>query len=131
MMKQQASGSMNIVENKKTKDLNDIYQSLPSDSRKSLMDFAEFLYQRDAITEPVAVEKLDIARPENETVVAALKRLNATYPMIERKLVFHEASSLMTAHIMQGRDVVEVIDELEALFDKHYQELISGPAVKN
>lgn len=96
------------------------------ESRKSLMDFAEFLIQRDGATELVAPEKLDISRPEKESVVAALKRLNQTYPMIERKLLFHEASSLMTDHIMQGRDVVEVIDELEGLFDKHYQGFLLG-----
>lgn len=115
---------MDIVENKKPNKINDIYDALPSDSRKSLMDFAEYLYQRDGIIEPVLTEKLDIPRPEEESVVAALKRLNKTYAMIEKKLVFHEASSLMTDHIMQGRAAVEVIDELEALFDKHYQDFI-------
>ncbi|MDH5426118.1 MAG: hypothetical protein OEY29_14110 [Gammaproteobacteria bacterium] len=106
--------------------ISDIYEALPSASRKSLMDFAEFLFQRDGTTESVASEKLDILRPEKESVVAALKRLNQTYPMIERKLLFHEASSLMTDHIMQGRDVDEVIDELEALFDKHYQDFLQA-----
>jgi len=117
---------MNIVENKKVKNINDIYDALPSESKKTLMDFAEFLYLRDGDCEPVVSKKLDIARPDSESVVAALKRLNQTYPMIERKLVFHEASSLMTDHIMQGRDVIEVIDELEALFDKHYQEFLEN-----
>ncbi|MDH5392857.1 MAG: Crp/Fnr family transcriptional regulator [Gammaproteobacteria bacterium] len=115
---------MNIVENKKSKTITDIYEALPSDSRKSLMDFAEYLFQRDAVDEPALQQKLDISRPETESVVAALKRLNKTYPMIERKLIFHEASSLMTDHIMQGRDVVEVIDELERLFDQHYQDVL-------
>ena len=117
---------MKSIENKKVNKINDIYDALPSESRKSLMDFAEFLFQRDGVTEPVATEKLGIPRPEKESVVAALKRLNETYPMIERKLVFHEASSLMTDHIMQGRDVIEVIDELESLFENHYQDFLSA-----
>ena len=116
---------MNVVENKKIKKINDIYEALPSDSRKSLMDFAQYLYQRDGINDSVSSEKLDIPRPEKESVIAALKRLNLTYPMVERKLLFHEASSLMTSHIMQGREAVEVIDEMESLFDKHYQEFLS------
>lgn len=117
---------MNIVTNKKTQKINDIYDALPSESRKTLMDFAEFLFQRDGVVESVSKVKLDIPRPEKESVVAALKRLNLIYPMIEKKLVFHEASSLMTEHVMQGRDVVEVIDELEGLFDKHYQDFLQG-----
>lgn len=116
---------MNIVENNKSRTINEIYEALPSDSRKSLMDFAEFLFQRDAIEETGELEKLDIPRPETESVVAALKRLNKTYPMIEKKLVFHESSSLMTEHIMQGRDAVEVIDELESLFEQRYNAVLS------
>lgn len=117
---------MNIISNKKTKKISDIYEALPSESRKTLMDFADFLFQRDGVVEQVATEKLNIARPDKESVVAALKRLNQTYPMIDKKLVFHESSSLMTDHVLQGRDVIEVIDELEALFDKHYQEGLSA-----
>ena len=113
---------MNIVENKKSKKINDIYDALPIESRKTLLDFAEFLYQRDGAAEEVILEKQDIQRPEDESVVAALKRLNHTYPMLEKKLIFHEASSLMTEHIMQGRVAKDVIDELEALFDKYFQE---------
>lgn len=113
---------MSIVENKKNKKINDIYNALPIESRKTLLDFAEFLYQRDAIVEESSLEKQDIPRPEEETVIAALKRLNHTYPMIDKKQIFHQSSSLMTEHIMQGRDVVEVIDELESLFDKSYQD---------
>ena len=115
---------MDIISNKKNKNISDMYDALPLESRKTLMDFAEFLYQRDGIVESVSQEKLDIPRPEKESVVAALKRLNLTYTMIERKLVFHEASALMTEHVMQGRDVVEVVDELEAIFDKHYQDFL-------
>jgi len=115
---------MNIVENKKTKSIDDIYGMLSAESQKSLLDYAEFLCQRDGATEPELEEKQSIHRPETESVVAALKRLNHTYPMIEKKLVFHEASSLMTDHIMQGRDASEVIDELEMLFDETYQEYL-------
>jgi len=114
------------VENKKPKNIKDIYDALPADSRNSLMDFAEFLFQRDAPAEAVSLQKQELPRPETESVVAALKRLNASYPMIERKLVFHESSSLMTEHILQGRDAGDVIDELESLFDRHYQALLTA-----
>jgi len=117
---------MNIVENTKKKNINDIYQSLSPESQQSLLDFAEFLTQRDGVHPPEQQQKLEIPRPDEESVVTALKRLNQTYPMIERKLVFHEASSLMTEHIMQGRDATAVIDELEALFEQHYQQYLQA-----
>lgn len=115
------SASMNIVKKNRSKSISDIYDALPPASQQALMDFAEFLYQRDATEPAPSAEKQPIPRPEKESVVAALKRLNLTYPMIERNQVFHEASSLMTEHIMQGRDAADVIDELEQLFEKHYQ----------
>lgn len=117
---------MNIIENNKKKSINDIYQTLSPEAQQSLMDFAEFLQQRDGSVPAEKQKKQEIARPAKESVVAALKRLNQVYPMIERKLVFHDASSLMTEHIMQGRDSVEVIDELEALFEKHYQQYLQA-----
>lgn len=62
-----------------------------------------------------------IPRGENETIVGAIRRLSASYPMLEKSKLLHEANALMTEHIMQGRDVDAVIDELEALFAKHYE----------
>jgi hypothetical protein len=32
----------------------------------------------------------------------------------------------MNQHVMQGRNAVEVIDELEVLFRRHYEELARG-----
>ena len=36
-----------------------------------------------------------IPRPETESVIAAIKRLSKTYPMLERKLLFNQTSILM------------------------------------
>ena len=44
--------------------------------------------------------------------------------MIESMAVFSEASSLMTDHMVKGRDVVEVIDEMEILFEDAYKKLV-------
>lgn len=41
--------------------------------------------------------------------------------MLEKEILFHQTSSLMTQHIMQGRDPKEVIDELEEIFKKQYE----------
>jgi hypothetical protein len=40
--------------------------------------------------------------------------------MLERGDLLHEASSLMSAHVLQGRAAAQVIDELEDLFARHY-----------
>ena len=69
-------------------------------------------------------EPLAIARPEEENVVVAIKRLRATYPMLEPAKLLNETCDLMNQHIMQGRNAVEVIiDELEMLFRRHYEQL--------
>lgn len=102
------------------------FDQLDAQRRQSLLDFAEFLAQR---TEAVGVEvpskpmePIAISRPAQETVIAAIRRLAETYPMIDRSLVFSDTSALMTEHVMQGRPASEVIDELEALFSRLYQE---------
>jgi hypothetical protein len=63
----------------------------------------------------------DIPRPHSETVVAAMRRLSQTFHMLDTSALLHEASDLMTAHLMQGRPAAEVIDELEAVFRRHYE----------
>lgn len=105
-------------------DLKKIFDTLDEERQRSLLDFAEFLQSRGDL-KPVEIgEPLDIPRPEDETVVGAIKRLKQTYPMIDSMAVFSEASSLMTDHMVSGRDRVEVIDEMQALFHKAYEKLL-------
>ncbi len=105
-------------------DLRKIFDTLDEERQRSLLDFAEFLQSRGDL-KPVEIgEPLDIPRPEDETVVGAIKRLKQTYPMIDSMAVFSEASSLMTDHMVSGRDRVEVIDEMQALFQQAYEKLL-------
>ena len=108
-----------------------LYGKLGEQDRESLLAFAEFLAVRgegsgtsdsgsDTPAEPKA-----IPRPEKESVVAAIKRLSETYHMLDRSLLLNDTSSLMTAHVIKGREAAEVIDELEELFARHYQEHLS------
>jgi len=46
--------------------------------------------------------------------------------MLEKDKLFNETSILMTKHVMQGHDANLVIDELEMLFQKHYEELVNN-----
>jgi hypothetical protein len=102
----------------------DTYSRLDDDNRDSLLAFAEFLLSRQPpLQRPSLPLPLDIQRPDDETVVAAIRRLRETYPMIPRARVFDKSSALMSEHILAGREVEEVIDELEALFDQEYRKL--------
>lgn len=106
------------------KKLTAIFESLPDQEQNTLMDFAEFLQSRSPQRESVPMEPVEIPRPEKESVVAAIKRLNQTYPMVQRSLLFNETSELMMQHMLQGRVAIEVIDELEILFEQKYKLVI-------
>lgn len=117
--------------------LRDILRSLPESQARTLLEFAEFLDARsrqaagvEASGPPAAPVLADIPRPSQESVVKAIKRLAATYPMLDRSKMLNETSSLMTQHVIQGRDSVEVIDELEVIFRRHYEKLTGGDGQK-
>lgn len=106
--------------------LRKLYRELSPQDQATLLRFAEFLA---AGKQPVAAppetfpDPEPIPRPAQESVIKAIKRLTATYPMIGRDRLLNETSSLMTAHVLHGKPAVEVIDELEALFLRHYEEM--------
>ena len=111
--------------------LQQVIDRLPEISRQSLLDFAEYLAQQADIPTPTLQVPQDIARPDQESVVAAMKRLRETYPMIDHSKMLHEASGLMAQHLMQGRPAAEVIDDLEQIFRRHYEkyrESLTGQA---
>jgi hypothetical protein len=114
------------------KRLAEIVQRLPAAQAAALLEFAEFLLIRHGSTGAEAAPSvtvaeipapLDIPRPAEESVVKAVKRLRATYPMLDVRKLLNETSAIMTQHVMQGRDKVEVIEELEILFRVHYEKL--------
>lgn len=109
---------------KSTKKLLDFYRNLPDEVAQQLLEYAEFLalrYQVE-IKEISLPEK--ISRPDMESVVAAVKRLSATFPMLDKDQLLNETAGLVSQHMLQGRDAVEVIDELEAIFSKQYAMLV-------
>lgn len=121
-----------------------LFRRLPAEQAHALLEFAEFLLSRSpqtvnavdsaAIAEPVRtpadsteeVQKLnqpvELPRPETESVIAAVKRLSATYPMLSKDKMLHETADLVSQSLLGGRDTVEVIDELEAIFLKQYEQ---------
>ena len=102
--------------------LSAVFEQLSTDRQQSLYDFAQFLLLQQGGPKASAVSQtpLDISRPDAESVVAAIKRLAKTYPMLNREALLHDASTLMSAHVMQGRSANDVIDDLQALFESAY-----------
>ncbi len=97
------------------------YRKLNDTDKQMLEKFAAFLCDNaEANEEPVAEAVLIAAKPD-ESVVGALKRLSASYPMLDKPVMLNQTSSLMTQHIMQGREKAEVITELESVFAEQYR----------
>jgi hypothetical protein len=106
----------------------EIYRELCSGERDALVAFAEFLRQRSATQSSAAVtseQPKPIPRPHSETVVAALRRLSQSYPMLDKARMLSETSGLIAQHVMQGKEAGQVIDELEEIFERCYRELLS------
>ena len=95
-----------------------LFAALDPARRAALLEYAEFLAARSAPRAPAV--RQPIRRPDAESVIAALKRLRATYPMLDAAPLLDAAATLVTAHVLHGRGAVEVIDELEALFGEAY-----------
>ncbi len=108
---------------KHNKELNALFEKLDEQWQQQLLDFARFLVERHPQQVQVISEPVEIERPEEESVVGAMKRLSATYPMLDKQHLFNEASALMAEHMLQGRAAVEVIDQLEDVFLRHYKKI--------
>ncbi|MDH5435167.1 MAG: Crp/Fnr family transcriptional regulator [Gammaproteobacteria bacterium] len=115
-----------------------ILKQLSENDQQALMAFAEFLLTRsdtiqinlenieqEIMITPAIPEPENIPRPENENVVVAIKRLSATYPMINKQTMLDKISPLMSQHVLEGREISDVIDDLEAVFRERYEEMIA------
>lgn len=101
-----------------------LFRALSAHRQEGLLDYAEFLLQRgrDPAEPETPQTPLDLPRPEQESVVKAIKRLMNTYPMLDRNKLLHETSSHMAQHVIHKRPAKDVIDDLEALFQRYYRE---------
>ena len=100
-----------------------LFRSLSEARQQTLIEFAAFLAEKETVDSADAplLEPLPIPRPAQENVVMAIKRLRATYPMLDSADLFNEASAQMTRHLMHGIPATEVIDELEQIFLQRYE----------
>ena len=106
--------------------LQNIFRQLPSEQQQTLIAFAEFLHTNVTKNSSPPAKPILKPRPPDESVVAAIKRLSESYPMLDKAVLLNDTSHLMTEHIMHGRDRISVINELEAVFSRHYQALIKN-----
>jgi hypothetical protein len=104
--------------------LQQIFNQLSPEHQQMLLAFAEFLQTRVVSNSAPPRQPQYLPRPADESVVAAIKRLSQSYPMLEKAKILDKTSSLMTEHILQGRDKVSVINELEVIFEQHYKEFM-------
>jgi hypothetical protein len=123
---------MNITTNNR---LQKLYKSLSEQDQGSLIAFAEFLQSRSETALNLPEKILNSSpnptpRPEKESVIGAIKRLSAGYPMIDKSTLLDETSNLVNQHIIKGRKANEVIDDIEALFERSYQTLLSKQTEK-
>lgn len=105
------------------KKLLEYWETLDSGDQRSLLDYARFLVHRAQRPAPALPIPHHEPRPNDETVVAAIKRLTRVYHMLDRRKVLGETTMLMSRHIMEGRSAREVIDQLEQVFASHYRRL--------
>ena len=100
-----------------------LFRALADCQRQSLLDYADFLNSRvPGAEQAIPQTPLDIPRPEQESVVKAIKRLRLTYPMVDRAKILHDTSHSMTQHLVHGKPAAAVIDDLEDLFRRYYDE---------
>ena len=103
------------------KQLLDFFEQLAPEQQDGLIAFAEFLGGSVPNAVGTASEPVAIPRPDGERVTMAIRRLVRTYPMLDRRRLMAEASQFMAQHALNGRPAVEVIDELEKIFARHYE----------
>jgi len=130
----------------KQKILLDYYQDLSKQDQHSLLRYAEFLATGATSSQSESGEFVDnsasntvvslastlkpipkpekIAAPKDEKVVQALKRMSATYPMLEKSSLLNKASELVAQHIMFAKPAVVVIKDIEAMFAMAYDKFV-------
>jgi len=104
-----------------SKKLTELFARLPKQDQQSLLDFALFLTQKNKDVYSEFPKPELIPREDGESVIATVKRLKKSYSMLNMDNLIDETSSYMTQYMVQGRDLNEVIDDLEAAFQKHYE----------
>ena len=108
------------------KNLGLLFDQLADEDKKTLFLFAQFIVSNTESVDDVkeALPEITlIERPEKESVINAIKRLSASYHMVDRDSLMNTTSDLMMQHMLKGKKAPDVIDELEMAFEEKYQKL--------
>lgn len=105
--------------------VSELAAGLPDEALQSLLEFTEFLASKYPAKDQVPdLEIVPIERPQMESVIAAIRRLAKTYPMLDKNLLFQQTSQAMSDHVLREVSDEESIDRLEAVFLKEYEALV-------
>jgi hypothetical protein len=116
-------------------------ERLSEEQQRQLVDYAEFLVGRsggdplaevagsaaaggevtEAGAETAPREPQPVEPDPDEGPVKAIKRLRQTYPMLDAKHLLDETTTIMSKRYLQDKPEGEVIEELEAVFERHYR----------
>ena len=110
--------------NNRFREIKLLFPQLEVEQQQSVVDYATFLLQRYKIknTRDRDLEPKSIERPQKESVIAAIKRLKKSYYMLDTDIILDETSVLMAQHVMKGREASDVIDELQSIFHRQYEQ---------
>ena len=110
----------------RSRELDALMSQLSDEHQQAVVDYTTFLAQQYKIKTPAEADlkPIAIARPEPESVIAAIKRLKKTYYMLDTDGLLDETSSLMGQHILRGREASKVINELQSLFEAKYKKYL-------
>lgn len=99
----------------------ELAEKLPDEALLSLTEYVEFLVGKYPPPEDAALEVVPIERPEKESVIAAIRRLAKTYPMLNKEILFQQTSQAMSDHVLKEVSDRESIDRLESVFRGEYE----------
>ena len=111
------------MESSSLKSVKVAYMGLDNAGKTTIINFLEKNLTLESVASRPEPEK--IPRPAEERVVDALKRLSATYPMLDKKKLLDKASELVAQHVMFGKPAKQVIDEVESIFAAAYEKFVA------
>jgi len=106
------------------------FERLSEDQQRQVVDYAEFLGNRAGGEAEGTSPAASPAEPESpqpvekdpeEGPVQAIKRLRATYPMLDPSKLLDETTTIMSRRYLQDKPEGEVIEEIEETFERHYR----------
>ena len=108
---------------KEQRELLSLFKQLDQAEQQVLTRYARFLLADSGVVTSVASlqQPRGLTRPESETVMKALKRLSENYFMLDKDSLLHSCAGKVSDHLLHKRDSDKVIDEIEEIFNGHYE----------